>query len=305
MEIQLEEGDVQSIALTRFMVAAKIWADRTLNRWGVVRILRGIWPEEVAPCIREVGMNLFSISFRSEKKVEKALSEGPWTVMGYNVILKRWKQEVITAKLGQKIKVVDPMSSGGLGRNFLRLRAGFDVCMPLIEGFWVPRKNKEKVWASVKYERLVDFCYSYGLLGHVEKMCREEGSGSELGNFGPHMKVPQAMTINWRRDFGDGNKMRDGGVKEGRRIEETISIGRLKGDRDSGEGNKENSDINVKTRVTRVDKGKRILQETIEFRDTSVDICMIHTPGSIYTIPVNADVDTQSVSSNFDDGTPQ
>ncbi|OMP09499.1 Zinc knuckle CX2CX4HX4C [Corchorus olitorius] len=59
------------------------------------------------------------------------------------------------------------------------MRVGFDVCKPLVEDFWVPRKDKDKVLAGVKYERLADFCYICGRLGHVEKIwiCVVSGIG--------------------------------------------------------------------------------------------------------------------------------
>ncbi|XVF54209.1 hypothetical protein PTKIN_Ptkin05aG0162100 [Pterospermum kingtungense] len=82
MEIVLEEGDVSSIGLTRFVAVDFIFADRVLNRRGVLGILRSIWSEAVVPYIREVGVKMRE---------------------------------------------------------------------PLIPGFWVPRKGKEKVWVEVKY----------------------------------------------------------------------------------------------------------------------------------------------------------
>ncbi|XVF56113.1 hypothetical protein PTKIN_Ptkin06aG0091100 [Pterospermum kingtungense] len=60
MEIVLEEGDVSSIGLTRFVVVGFILPDRVFNRRGVLGILRSIWSEVVVLFIREVGLSSFS-----------------------------------------------------------------------------------------------------------------------------------------------------------------------------------------------------------------------------------------------------
>ncbi|OMO87082.1 hypothetical protein COLO4_20806 [Corchorus olitorius] len=92
LEIQLEEGDEASIALTRNIILGKILVNQVLNRRGVIRVLRGIWPSEVAPCIREVGDNLYGFSFKTEKERVRALEEGPWFVKESCMMMKKWQQ---------------------------------------------------------------------------------------------------------------------------------------------------------------------------------------------------------------------
>ena len=52
-------------------------------------------------------------------------------------------------------------------------------------------KNKDRVWAIVKYEKLLDFCFSCGKLGHVAKGCVEEvqraNNNQEVMRYGAHM----------------------------------------------------------------------------------------------------------------------
>ncbi|OMO67492.1 reverse transcriptase [Corchorus capsularis] len=216
MEIQLEEGDDWSLTLTRFMVVGKIIANRVLNRRGVVSILRGIWSEEVAPCIREIKENMYSISFKSEKEVEKVLMDGPW--------------------------VEDPISRGGLGRGFLRLRVGLEVSKPLVEGFWVPRQNREKVWAEVKYERLADFCYTCGRIGHVSRKCGEESEAMDENGkprFGPHMRAAPARDVSWNRGNVGSSSYKIGSRREATKFDQA-AVARESLNASENEDNKEN-----------------------------------------------------------------
>ena len=43
------------------------------------------------------------------------------------------------------------------------IRVDIDMEKPLMVGFWVPKKEKEKgkVWEKIKYEKIVDFCFGY------------------------------------------------------------------------------------------------------------------------------------------------
>ena len=85
----------------------------------------------------------------------------------------------IGSVLGELVSVEDPMNNRGVGRSFLRIRVKVDVEKPLVGGFWVPRENKEKVWAEVKYEKIADFCFGCGRLGHMVRFCENKGEMGE------------------------------------------------------------------------------------------------------------------------------
>lgn len=59
-------------------------------------------------------------------------------------------------------------------RPYLRVRVEVDVSTPLMEGFnWSNSTGQEK-WVAIKYERLFDFFYGCGRLGHTSQSCNEE-----------------------------------------------------------------------------------------------------------------------------------
>ena len=208
MEIVLE-GNGEGDGCSRFMVIGKIIAGKILYRRGVLNILRNIWALEVAPMIREVGENMYSICFVNEIQMKRAIDEGPWSIMGHCLVLKEWEEgavlreiqfteicfwvqvhnvpldlltkanaELIGRKLGRVVEVEDPSGNEGFGRGFLRMRLGVEIGKALVERFWIPRKNKGRIWAMIKYEKLSDFCFSCEKLGHVAKGCVEEARRS-------------------------------------------------------------------------------------------------------------------------------
>jgi hypothetical protein len=51
-------------------------------------------------------------------------------------------------------------------KNFLRIKVLLHFKNPLIIGFNLRRSNRPPSWVHLKYERLSDFCFSCGRLGH-------------------------------------------------------------------------------------------------------------------------------------------
>ena len=68
----------------------------------------------------------------------------------------------------------NPYDNIGFQKGFLRVRLGIGIEKALVDGFWILKKNKAKVWTAVKYEKQLNFCFSCG-----KRMC---GGGTE-GNF--------------------------------------------------------------------------------------------------------------------------
>ena len=72
-------------------------------------------------------------------------------------------------RLEDILAVEDPMEGNCLLKSYLRVRVNINISVSLSTRFWVPRKDKSSVRASLKYEKLKDYCYNYGRLGHDKK----------------------------------------------------------------------------------------------------------------------------------------
>lgn len=55
------------------------------------------------------------------------------------------------------------------------VRVKIDVTKKLIRGKKIRFENDNHRWVFLKYERLPNFCYIYGKLGHGGKECKESG----------------------------------------------------------------------------------------------------------------------------------
>lgn len=77
--------------------------------------------------------------------------------------------------------IIGPMV---LDRDYLRVKVEIDTNRPLLAGIWYTRTNGERGRAEVRYERLPDFCFGYGMLRHSERVCRTETVMTDTGEEG-------------------------------------------------------------------------------------------------------------------------
>lgn len=75
--------------------------------------------------------------------------------------------------------VENPRRKNLLTRSFLRARVIVDIRKPLVTGMWCPRPGRDPIWVKAKYERLQNFCYRCGRIGHDQKRCTEETQEEE------------------------------------------------------------------------------------------------------------------------------
>lgn len=68
----------------------------------------------------------------------------------------------------------------------------------LVPGFFHRCPPKEPTWIQYKHERLYDFCYVCGRLGHLSFSCPVEPRPSDSGFYGPFLKAspPKVNRVN-------------------------------------------------------------------------------------------------------------
>lgn len=210
--IQLDEEVIFIKGPDQAALVGKVITDKSLNRNAIKNMLGKAWGNPEGLQVSDVGFNMFLFSFNSKEEAVAVLNKSPWYVMNKLVSLQSWEHRIaiheidfamvqfwvqvqglplefisvknagkILQKMGDVIEIEDPLVEGKLVRPFIRARVVVNVTNPLSTGCWIPRQGLSKVWASIKYERLQDLCFKYGIIGHEQKNCSRERVMSSLG----------------------------------------------------------------------------------------------------------------------------
>ena len=77
----------------------------------------------------------------------------------------------IGSKIGRVLEVDKRVMQANLAK-FFRIRVEVPIDKPLCRGGCVKNEEGGRYWVDFRYERLPNFCYICGLLGHDEKHCQ-------------------------------------------------------------------------------------------------------------------------------------
>ena len=67
----------------------------------------------------------------------------------------------------------DVNNFNGTWRNFLRVRVQMDVGQPLKRRMRIEKRDCDWIWVEFRYERLPNFCFICGCLGHIDRKCKK------------------------------------------------------------------------------------------------------------------------------------
>lgn len=177
-------------------------ADKPPNIGAVKRMLRNAWAAFGNVQIVDVKDLLFSIKVDNEVAAKKIIDGGPWTIMGFVFCVQYWPLNLaleelnpslisywvqahgvprgqmngetagqIGAQFERLIGFEDPDQPGGM-RGYLRSRVELNASNPLPLGIWLLRPDQTESWVEFLYERLANFCFQCGRLGHGLDHCK-------------------------------------------------------------------------------------------------------------------------------------
>ncbi|KAI8021569.1 hypothetical protein LOK49_LG03G01640 [Camellia lanceoleosa] len=224
--ISLADSDEISEAVSHWCLIGKILAPKQINKQAVSTIIHGAWKARASFSVSPWNDNLFLFHFDDVEDRRWVLQEAPWSIMGNLMILQPlqkgipaadmefkwspfWVQihglplekmtktngEIIGRRIGRLLRVEAHCEGLLLYRSFLRVRVEIDVTQPLPRGFrlhhgYPDQANTPETWINFKFEKLSDYCFDCGQIGHDRRVCkfvtREVGSTS---GYGPELRT--------------------------------------------------------------------------------------------------------------------
>ncbi|GMP47509.1 hypothetical protein CsSME_00015204 [Camellia sinensis var. sinensis] len=229
----LLEGTDENEDVSGRCLVGKILTPKILNKQAVLNIIHSAWKTRKSVRISSWNDNAYLFQFEELAGRQKVLEDAPWSVMGSLLVLQpvqprmvtselefhwcpfwvqvhglpiekltRGHDETIGRRIGQLVSMEAYMEGLLLQRNFLTIRVKVDVTKPLLQGFILHRKEESEVpdGAGIKvlykYEKLAEFCYDCGRIGHDRNACkvvsREDGLNS---GYGPDMCTGVARSL--------------------------------------------------------------------------------------------------------------
>lgn len=187
----------------KFCCVGMIISEKKPRLNAVQNVLSHAWKKYTSIHIKELNQQVLLIEFERKQDYDEIMDSCPWAIQGQCPSLKNWtgamriedvdfmktqiwvqvhgleldrlndeNAQLIGNNLGDVAQIENTMGPEGLDRSFLRMKVVIDARKPLKAGFWYARQNGEHAWARIKYERLPEFCYGCGTLGHTEKSCQ-------------------------------------------------------------------------------------------------------------------------------------
>lgn len=233
----------------RLCLAGRFTTNRSIRVHIMKERMADVWRPVRGVSIKEASPGVFLFQFFHRLDMEKVIKGGPWTFDNHVLALGKmqmgvplqqislnhvdfWVQchnlpigfmsELVGKHLANYIGEFvdyDPSNNSCVWRAYMRLRVRIDVTKPLKKNRRVRMEGEDWRVVSFKYEKLTNFCFVCGLIGHVEQNCevlfaKEIDDG--VREWGPELKADnrrggRGIRSRWLRSDRQGESPNSGG----------------------------------------------------------------------------------------------
>lgn len=199
----------------------------------VFSVMKAAWGNFGAIKMTEIADGIMVFDFESDADRDRVVDMSPWAVHGHCLNLRLWhtnqtlddvlfkRMQLWTQVHGMSADMLNMENASNIAsrigeclatdkenemqvRGYIRMKVDIDVSTPVCPGFWWTNDRGVDKWAQVRYERLSDFCFGCGRLGHSAQSCNldivpSEGNG-RLPMYGPWLSCPrQRKMASWHK----------------------------------------------------------------------------------------------------------
>ncbi|TXG51202.1 hypothetical protein EZV62_023726 [Acer yangbiense] len=212
-------------------LVGKILSSKKVNRDAFIHLIEQLWSPFGRVGIELVEVNVFLFKFNNQEERNRIWQRGPWYFDKSLIVLVKpegmgnisqlcfnsvemWVQihDVPIICMNRRLakwmaeqigRVVDiPTESRDCWGKFLKVKVQIDITKPLKR--WLRLRMEQSpaiVMVSLKYERLPEFCYVCGRIGHASKDCEDVEAKREAlervsTKFGSWMRAPG---LDWQK----------------------------------------------------------------------------------------------------------
>ena len=182
-------------------LVGKVMLAKGVNKEGLKAALQQVWRTFKEVKIESVGNNIFMFKFAEEADKKRVLKGGPWHFdralivlaepRGIGEVAKQsfthtsfWVQirnvplacmdKDFLRELGEKLGSVEEVQTDDNGDcigEYARIRVSINITQSLERILFLKQEGETDIPMPVVYERLPDFCYCCGIIGHQYKEC--------------------------------------------------------------------------------------------------------------------------------------
>ena len=227
------------------ILVGKLFTNKPFNVEAMQKTIQSIWKIREKISVRTVDTNLFVFQFYNASDKARVLEGCPWWFDNQLLLLQEvrsdqqpsevsfncspfWvrlldvpfgkRTERMAQEIGEALGgFIEFDNSDPLGwEEFMRIKVMIDLNKPLRRGLKLGQMGGGRKWIDVKYERLSDFCYFCGRLGHVDRDCSyheryEDNTEALVYQYGPWLHAsprrrykPPSQTCERERKWLEG-----------------------------------------------------------------------------------------------------
>jgi hypothetical protein len=193
-------------------ILGKIITDKTIYASSIQNGLESIWGAPQGLKVQEIEGKILQFFMDKEEDQERILQGNPWIFRNSWLIIKPWDRETDpqsldfnhvpiwvqlwglpqhckTKSMGESLgSLMGKVESSEVyeypGKKvIIKIKVHIDVQKPIPSGIHVGNPNDGSCWIDFRYEKLPLVCFKCGLVGHVEKLCKNPPM--ELGTLAP------------------------------------------------------------------------------------------------------------------------